>query len=66
MSAEVKYRSDKGTEEERIARRLRNSAEGLNADTVRQDGASPLRTFHNIFHSANHQPLPFRKEEPEQ
>jgi hypothetical protein len=31
-----------------------------------QKGTSPLRTFHNVFHSGNHQPLPFRKEEPEQ
>lgn len=41
------------TEAERIAARKRNSGDHRHADTVRQDGTSPLRTWHNIHHSYN-------------
>ncbi len=54
---EVKYRGDKGTEQERIARRLLNSGDTKHADTVAHHGTGPTRTHTNIFHSANHVPV---------
>jgi hypothetical protein len=50
---EVKYRTDKGSPEKRIADRLKNSGEGLNADVTTKTGDSARRTFHNIHHSAS-------------
>jgi hypothetical protein len=53
---EVKYDKSHpagGTAEARISSRLRNSGEGLNADTVVQKGSGPTRTFHNIVRSPN-------------
>jgi hypothetical protein len=52
MAVEVKY-TQKGTPEERIAKRLRNSGEGANPNHVVQKGEGPVRTFHNI-HNAGH------------
>jgi hypothetical protein len=58
---EVKLRSDQPqSTAERIAKRLRNSGvgSGTQPDVTVQTGNSARRTFHNVHHSAGHQPLP--------
>jgi hypothetical protein len=52
---EVKYRSDKGGPEKRIADRLKNSGDAQHADHVVQKGSSPNRTFTNVHHTRNQQ-----------
>ena len=52
---EVKYRTDKGTAEQRVADRLKNSGDAKHADYVVQKGNSPERAFTNIHHSRNQQ-----------
>jgi hypothetical protein len=46
---EVKYNTDKGTPEKRVADRLKNSG-GPEADYVIQKGEGPTRTYTNIHH----------------
>jgi hypothetical protein len=48
---EVKYRSDKGGPEKRIADRLKNSGDAQHADHVVQKGSGPTRAVTNIHHS---------------
>jgi hypothetical protein len=53
--ADVKLTSDKGSMQDRIHARLRNSGDGEGARpdfTVRQ-GNSPTRTFHNVHHGSS-------------
>jgi len=54
MAVEVKY-TQKGTPEERIAKRLRNSGEGTDhrPDHTAVHGTGPTRTHTNI-HNAGH------------
>jgi hypothetical protein len=49
----VKYNTDKGTPEQRVADRLKNSG-GDHADHVIQKGSGPTRSFTNI-HERGHQ-----------
>jgi hypothetical protein len=57
MPDNVKLTSDKGSMQDRINARLRNSGEGkgVKPDVVVQKGNSPLRTFTNIHHSASNE-----------
>jgi hypothetical protein len=50
---EVKYRTDKGTPEQRIADRLKNSGDAKHADNVVQKGNSPERAFTNVHNTRN-------------
>jgi hypothetical protein len=50
---EVKYRTDKGTPEQRIADRLKNSGDTAHADHHAVHGTGPVRTHTNIHNSRN-------------
>jgi hypothetical protein len=55
MACQVKYTSDKGGPEQRIADRLKNSGDTQHADHVVQKGSGPTRTATNLHHSRNRQ-----------
>ena len=50
--AEVKYNTDRGSPEQRVANRWKNSG-GEEADYVIQKGEGPNRAITNIHHSGN-------------
>ena len=52
---EVKYRSDKGGPEQRIADRLKNSGDTANAQHSVVHCTGPTRTYTNIHHSRVHE-----------
>jgi hypothetical protein len=59
VMGEVKYdRSHPAgaTPEARIANRLRNSGEGLNADVTTKQGEGPQRVFHNVMVNSGNKP----------
>ena len=49
---EIKYRSDKGSPDERIRARLKNSG-GEEGYTVHTGGEAPNRVFHNVHEKGN-------------
>jgi hypothetical protein len=49
---EVKYRTDKGTPDQRIRDRLKNSG-GEEGYTVHTGGDAPNRVFHNVHEKGN-------------
>jgi hypothetical protein len=49
---EIKYRSDKGSPDERIRARLKNSG-GEEGYTVHTGGDAPNRVFHNVHEKGN-------------
>lgn len=57
MAQDIKLTSDKGTMQQRIADRLRNSGTGAKPDETVVHGTGPTRTHTNIHHSANHTPI---------
>jgi hypothetical protein len=57
MAHDVKLTSDKGSMQQRIADRLKNSGAGTNPHETAVHGTGPTRTYTNIHNSAGHAPV---------